>query len=41
MKLKHWVGLAFIVIGGLFVLHLTMSHGGLSGFKSGIGLGGQ
>lgn len=41
MKLKHWVGVAFIVVGVLFTLHLFMSHGGISGFKSGIGLGGH
>ena len=40
MKLKHWVGLAFVVVGVLFVAHLVMSHGGLAGFKAGIGLGG-
>jgi len=39
VKLKHWVGLAFMVVGALFVLHLFMSHGGVGGFKSGIGLG--
>jgi hypothetical protein len=40
MKLKHWVAVAFLVVGALFVLHLVMSHGGVSGFKAGIGLGG-
>ena len=39
MKLKHWVFLAFVVIGGLFVWHVYSGHGGVSGFKQGIGLG--
>lgn len=41
MKLKHWVGLGLGAIGILFVLHVYFSHGGASGFKQGIGLGGH
>lgn len=40
MKLKHWVGIAFLLVGVLFIGHLVMSHGGVAGFKQGIGLGG-
>jgi hypothetical protein len=38
VKLKHWVAVSFIIIGAAFVLHLVMSHGGVRGFKSGVGL---
>lgn len=39
MKLKHWVFVGLAITGGLFALHLMMSHGGVQGFKAGIGLG--
>lgn len=39
MKLKHWVFLAFVAIGALFVFHIFTSHGGSSGFLSGLGIG--
>lgn len=41
MRLRHWVLLAFILIGALFVFHLLTSHGGTAGFMSGLGLGGS
>lgn len=42
MKLKHWVFLAFTLIGILFVTHflLAKNHGGGS-FMNGIGLSGM
>ena len=39
MKLKHLFALALVVIGALFLWHLYASHGGVSGFKSGLGIG--
>lgn len=39
MKLKHWVFVAFVVIGVLFVWHIATSHGGVAGFKAGLGFG--
>lgn len=39
MKLKHWIGLGFLAVGVLFVWHVATSHGGVSGFRSGLGLG--
>lgn len=39
MKLKHWVFLALILVGGLFLWHNYSAHGGVAGVKSGIGLG--
>lgn len=39
MKLKHWVGIAFVLVGALYVLHIVTHHGGLAGFKSGLGFG--
>jgi hypothetical protein len=40
MKLKHWVFIALVVVGGLYLVHNYMSHGGIAGVKQGIGLGG-
>jgi hypothetical protein len=39
VKLKHWVFLAFVVIGLLYVWHTYSAHGGVSGFKQGLGVG--
>lgn len=41
MKLRHWVFLSFILIGILYVVHMYTSHGGVTGFRSGLGLGGK
>jgi len=41
VKLKHWFGLALVGVGVLFLLHIYMSHGGVAGVKSGLGLGGH
>lgn len=38
MKVKHWLFLGFVVIGLLYVFHIYSSHGGVSGFKSGLGV---
>lgn len=38
MKLKHWIFLALLLIGGLYMWHNYSQHGGVSGFKSGLGL---
>lgn len=39
MKLKHWVFLAFVIVGALFVFHQMTGHGGFAGVRSGIGFG--
>jgi hypothetical protein len=40
MRLKHWIGLGFVIVGILFVWHIYSSHGGVGGFKSGLGIQG-
>lgn len=39
MKLKHWVFLALFAVGALYVWHTYSQHGGVAGFKQGIGIG--
>jgi hypothetical protein len=39
MKVKHWIGLLFAVIGIVFVIHMYMGHGGTAGVKQGLGIG--
>jgi hypothetical protein len=39
MKLKHWFVLALIVIALLYIWHVYSSHGGVSGFTNGLGVG--
>lgn len=39
MKLKHYVFLALVLVGGLYLFHNYRSHGGVSGVKQGLGLG--
>lgn len=39
MKLKHWVFLAFVGIGVLYVLHIYTGHGGMTGFRNGLKIG--
>jgi len=39
VKLKHLVFLAIFIVGALYVWHTYSMHGGVAGFKSGIGLG--
>lgn len=38
MGIKHYLALALIVVGGLYAYHIYSQHGGLSGFKSGLGV---
>jgi hypothetical protein len=38
MKLKHWLIGGLVIVGVLFTLHVYFSHGGVSGFREGIGL---
>jgi hypothetical protein len=38
MKVKHWIFLLLVVVGGLYILHNYTSHGGTTGLKSGLGL---
>lgn len=38
MHLKHWLILALIIVGGLYTLHIYRQHGGVAGFKSGLGV---
>jgi hypothetical protein len=41
MKIKHWILVGFVVVGGLYVLHIVTHHGGVSGFTGGLGLPGM
>lgn len=41
MRLKHWVLIGFVLVGLLYVVHMFTSHGGMTGFTSGLGLGGS
>jgi hypothetical protein len=38
MKIKHLLGLALLAVGGLYVYHIYSQHGGVGGFKSGLGV---
>ena len=38
MKLKHYLIIALIAIGALYVVHMYKNHGGTSAFTSGLGL---
>lgn len=38
VKLKHWLFVAFVIIGVLFLWHNYSQHGGVAGVKSGLGL---
>lgn len=38
MRSKHYLILALIAIGALYVWHVYSQHGGMSGFKSGLGV---
>lgn len=39
MKVKHWIMIIFCVVGLLYVAHILTAHGGVSGLKSGLGMG--
>lgn len=39
MKAKHWIGVILVIIALLYVWHTYSGHGGVSGFKQGLGLG--
>lgn len=39
MKTKHWIVVAFVLIGGLYVLHMYTSHGGIKAGLGGLGIG--
>jgi hypothetical protein len=39
MKLRHWLITGFVLIGALYLFHNYQQHGGVSGVKSGLGLG--
>lgn len=38
MRLKHVLILALLAVGALYVWHIYSQHGGVSGFKSGLGV---
>lgn len=38
MRLKHYLILALIIVGGLYVWHMYSTHGGVGGFKQGLGI---
>ena len=40
MKLKHWVIVGLVLVGGLYLFHNYIGHGGVNGVKSGLGFGG-
>jgi cbb3-type cytochrome oxidase subunit 3 len=37
MALKHWFFIALVIIALLYIWHIYSSHGGVSGFKAGLG----
>jgi hypothetical protein len=38
MKFRHWIIIALIIIALLYIWHIYSSHGGVSGFKNGLGV---
>lgn len=36
--MKHYLILALIIVGGLYVFHIYTQHGGVGGFKTGLGI---
>lgn len=38
MRLKHWLILALIAVGALYAFHIYSQHGGVAGFKTGLGV---
>lgn len=38
MRLKHYLILALIIVGALYVWHIYSQHGGTAGFKTGLGI---
>jgi hypothetical protein len=40
VKVRHWIILILVAIGGLYLWHNYSQHGGVAGMKSGLGLGG-
>lgn len=38
MRAKHYLVLALVIVGGLYAWHIYSQHGGVSGFKSGLGV---
>jgi hypothetical protein len=41
VKLKHWIFIALVLVGGLYIWHNYSQHGGTAGLKSGLGIGGH
>lgn len=39
MKVKHWIVIVLLLIGGLFLWHNYQGHGGFGGIKTGLGIG--
>jgi hypothetical protein len=39
MKVKHWIFVILVFVGLLFLWHNYQGHGGLTGVKSGLGVG--
>jgi len=37
MNFRHWIVLALIIIALLYIWHVYSSHGGVQGFKAGLG----
>lgn len=40
MKAKHWIALGLLAVAILYLFHNYQMHGGVSGFRTGLGLGG-
>lgn len=38
MRTKHYLILALVVVGSLYVWHVYSQHGGMGGFKTGLGI---
>jgi len=39
VSIKHLIFLALVIVGALYVWHTYSMHGGVAGFKAGVGLG--
>lgn len=39
MEAKHWAFVALAAVGGLYIVHLMMNHGGVKSGFSGLGFG--
>ena len=38
MKFRHWIIIALLAVALLYIWHIYSSHGGVAGFKNGLGV---